>query len=53
MHMAMGNDGARGHYVHVYLNGMYWGIYNLHERPAAPFMEEYFGGDKDLSLIHI
>ena len=47
MHMAMGNHGARGHYVHVYLNGMYWGIYNLHERPAAPFMEEYFGGDKD------
>ncbi|MCA9212096.1 MAG: tandem-95 repeat protein [Planctomycetales bacterium] len=47
MHMAMGNPGARGHYVHVYLNGLYWGIYNLHERPAAPFMEEYFGGDKD------
>lgn len=47
MHMAMGQPGARGEYVHVYLNGMYWGIYNLHERPAAPFMEEYFGGDKD------
>ncbi|MCA9197451.1 MAG: tandem-95 repeat protein [Planctomycetales bacterium] len=47
MHASMGHPTAKGKYVHVYLNGMYWGIYNLHERPAAPYMEEYFGGDKD------
>ena len=47
MQLAMGHQSTRGHYIHVYLNGMYWGIYNLHERPAAPYLEEYFGGDKD------
>ena len=29
----MGNlDGGHGHYAHVYINGLYWGLYNLHER---------------------
>ncbi len=27
----------------VYLNGMYWGIYELHERPNSDFQAEYFG----------
>ena len=47
LQFAMGHPSARGRFVHVYLNGMYWGIYNIQERPAAPHMEEYFGGDKD------
>ena len=47
LQFAMGHHSTRGRYAHVYLNGMYWGIYNLQERPAAPFFEEYFGGDKD------
>ncbi len=47
LQFAMGQPSARGRFVHVYLNGMYWGIYNLQERPAAPHMEQYFGGDKD------
>ena len=36
-----------GKYVHLYLNGMYWGLYNLHERPDDSFADEYYGGDKD------
>jgi len=29
----LGNpDGGHGHYAHVYINGLYWGLYNLHER---------------------
>ena len=47
LQFAMGQNSARGRFVHVYLNGMYWGIYNVQERPAAPYLEEYFGGDKD------
>jgi len=42
----MGNPAARGRFVHVFLNGLYWGMYNLTERPDAAYMEEYFGGNK-------
>jgi len=42
----MGNPTARGRFVHVFLNGLYWGMYNLTERPDAAYMEEYFGGNK-------
>lgn len=31
---AMGHPSARGIFVHLYLNGLYWGIYNLCERPG-------------------
>lgn len=32
--LAMGYPSARGRFVHLYLNGLYWGIYNLCERPG-------------------
>jgi len=35
---AMGYPSARGRFVHVYLNGLYWGVYNLCERPGASLM---------------
>jgi hypothetical protein len=35
---AMGQPAARGRFVHLYLNGLYWGLYNLAERPSAPFL---------------
>ncbi len=41
---AMGHPSARGHFVHLYLNGLYWGVYNLVERPAGPFVAGNFGG---------
>jgi hypothetical protein len=31
---AMGYPCARGSFVHLYLNGLYWGLYNLCEQPA-------------------
>ncbi len=43
----MGQPAVRGRFVHVFLNGLYWGMYNLTERPDAAYMEEYFGGDKE------
>ncbi|MBN1675755.1 MAG: chitobiase/beta-hexosaminidase C-terminal domain-containing protein [Kiritimatiellae bacterium] len=40
----MGWPCAHGIYVHLYINGMYWGLYNLTERPDAAWAEELFGG---------
>ena len=46
--IAMGQDDAgRGTYAHVYLNGLYWGVYNVHERPDSAHYAEYHGGDAD------
>jgi hypothetical protein len=45
--LASGEGGAHGKYVHLYLNGLYWGLYNVHERPDESFASEYYGGDKD------
>lgn len=44
----MGEPSAgRGIFVHLYLNGMYWGVYNLHERPEASHYAAYYGGSSD------
>ena len=40
----MGQPSARGLFVHLYLNGLYWGMYNLTERPNASFAAAHFGG---------
>ncbi len=45
--LAMGGPSARGRYVHVYLNGRYWGLYNLTEEPTAAFAEEHQGGGEE------
>jgi hypothetical protein len=41
---AMGHPSARGFFAHLYLNGLYWGLYNVCERPSAPFLAAHFGG---------
>lgn len=43
----MGQPYSRGRYYHLYLNGMYWGIFQTDERPEASFASSYLGGDKD------
>jgi hypothetical protein len=40
----MGHPTAAGIFVHLYLNGLYWGIYNLTERPDAAFAASHLGG---------
>jgi hypothetical protein len=42
-----GGVAPHGKYVHLYLDGVYWGLYNLHERPDEHFGADYFGGDND------
>lgn len=44
---SFGGAAPHGSFVQVYLNGLYWGLYNLHERPDEHFAEAYFGGDND------
>ncbi|MHC4113084.1 MAG: FN3 associated domain-containing protein, partial [Planctomycetota bacterium] len=44
---AMGGYSAYGRHVHLYLNGLYWGLYWLHERPDEHFAAAYLGGDDD------
>jgi hypothetical protein len=38
---------ARGLFVHVYLNGLYWGVYSLTEKPDASFMAAHYGDKKE------
>ncbi len=50
---AMGKVDGHATFVHLYLNGLYWGLYNPVERPDAGFAEERFGGsDADYDAIN-
>jgi Chitobiase/beta-hexosaminidase C-terminal domain/Lamin Tail Domain/CotH kinase protein/Bacterial TSP3 repeat len=42
--LAMNGFGTRGNFYHLYINGVYWGLYNTEERPEAAFAESYIGG---------
>lgn len=43
-HRAMGWVAARSDFVHVYVNGLYWGVYNDSEHMDANFVSTHFGG---------
>jgi hypothetical protein len=38
---------TRSVYYHLFVNGMYWGLYETQERAEANYAESYFGGDKE------
>jgi len=38
---------TRSRYYHLYLNGMYWGLFETQERSESRFASSYFGGDPD------
>ncbi|MBN1670947.1 MAG: CotH kinase family protein, partial [Kiritimatiellae bacterium] len=44
--IAMRGLGSHGTFMHLYINGLYWGVYNVVERPDARFMADYRGGGK-------
>jgi hypothetical protein len=44
---AMTGHGSRGTHAHLYLNGVYWGLYNPSERIDAAFAASYFGGERE------
>lgn len=43
----MGHPSSHGDWVHLYVNGLYWGIYNVTERLDADFFSDHQGGDPD------
>ncbi|MGJ8696776.1 MAG: lamin tail domain-containing protein [Verrucomicrobiaceae bacterium] len=45
--LAMGHPATRSMYAHLYINGIYWGMYNPTERGTAGFGESYLGGTKE------
>ncbi len=44
--LAGGTSVAR-HVRALYINGLYWGVYYVHERPDDAFASSYQGGDKE------
>ena len=43
--LSLSGTAAHGIFVHLYLNGIYWGVYNAVERPDRRFLASYYGGD--------
>jgi hypothetical protein len=43
---AMGMTASHRSFAHVYINGVYWGLYNPVERPDSSFSSSYLGGDE-------
>ncbi len=51
---AMNQPGTRGRFVHLYLNGLYWGLYQIQERAEASYAAGYFGGtDLDYDVAKV
>lgn len=51
--LAMGHPSTHDKFVHLFLNGLYWGLYNISERVSDNFMSDYFdGGEADFDIIN-
>lgn len=51
-HADMGHPATLGKFVHLYLNGRYWGVYNIVQRVDEDFGAGHFGGeDTDWDVI--
>ncbi len=54
MQRKMGWTSVNALYVHVFLNGMYWGLYNIAERVDDQFGKDHLGGAKaDIDVIKV
>jgi hypothetical protein len=47
MQNKMGWPSFHGIYVNLYINGLYWGMYDLHERPDDAFLAEYLDASRE------
>ena len=45
--IAMSGTGSHGNHAHLFINGLYWGLYNVSERPDAAFASNYFGDERE------
>ena len=54
MQRKMGWTSVNALYVHLFLNGMYWGLYNIAERVDDQFGKDHLGGKKsDIDVVKI
>ena len=50
----MGRTSVNALYVHLFINGMYWGLYNIAERVDDQYGKDHLGGKKsDIDVIKI
>ena len=47
LQILMSGFGSHGTFVHLYLNGKYWGLYNPCERPDHNFLANNLGGESE------
>ncbi len=54
LQLAMEQPASRGEFIHLYINGHYWGIYNTCERVEASYGATYLGGKKsDYDVVKV
>ncbi|MBQ8487404.1 MAG: CotH kinase family protein [Prevotella sp.] len=54
MQRKMGHTAVNALYVHLFLNGMYWGLYNIAERVDDQYGHDHLGGKKaDIDVIKV
>ena len=54
MQRKIGHTSVNALYVNLFLNGMYWGLYNIAERVDDQFGKDHIGGSKsDIDVIKI
>ena len=44
---AMGQTSTHDRFVHLFINGLYWGMYNISELIRSDYLKEYLGGEKE------
>jgi len=47
LQLAVGQKSVHGNICHLYINGLYWGLYHPGERPDAAWAAAHFGGEKE------
>ncbi|MFB6343744.1 FN3 associated domain-containing protein [Saccharicrinis sp. FJH62] len=45
--LKMNQEAAHERFAHLYINGLYWGLYNISEKINNDFMEAYLGGKEE------
>lgn len=43
----MGQAAPHGKFAHLFINGLYWGVYDIAEKLNKDFAKAYFGGEED------
>ena len=50
----LGSPYTRSRYYHLYLDGVYWGLYQSQERSEARYAKSYFGGEvEDYDVVKV